>query len=145
MAPAHPDRARSAPRAPACADVSAADELSRLPGELELRTFVEQLPAILYIADVGIAGRWHYVSVGIEAILGFTPRQWIEDPELWARQMHPEDRARVFDRERELNEPDVPDEYRMRHRDGTTVWVRDEAALVTNDDGRQYWHGVILD
>ncbi len=118
---------------------------ARLPGGLDLRTFVEQLPAILYVADVGVSGRWHYVSVGIEAILGFTPAEWIADPGLWARQMHAKDRVRVFSRESDLARPEVPDEYRIHHRNGATVWVRDEAALVTDERGRQFWHGVILD
>ena len=67
------------------------------------------------------------------------------DAGLWARQIHPDDRERVFDREDELTSRPSPDEYRMRHRDGSTVWVRDEAALVTDARGRPRWHGVISD
>ena len=33
----------------------------------------------------------------------------------------------------------------MRHRDGAMVWVRDEAALVTDAQGRVRWHGVMSD
>jgi diguanylate cyclase (GGDEF)-like protein/PAS domain S-box-containing protein len=99
----------------------------------------------LYVADAGVEGRWHYVSPGVREILGFTPEQWMADPDRWARQVHPEDRDRVFGREDELADPTVPDEYRMCHRDGTVVWVRDEAALVTDAEGRRHWHGVILD
>jgi diguanylate cyclase (GGDEF)-like protein/PAS domain S-box-containing protein len=106
---------------------------------------LERLPAILYIADAGTSGRWHYVSPGIEKVLGFTPQEWINDARLWARQMHPEDRGRVLEREEQLVEPDVPDEYRMRHRDGTIVWVRDEAALLDDGRGGRCWHGVISD
>ncbi len=113
--------------------------------ELEVTALLDQLPAILYVAEAGVAGHWLYVSAGIQAILGFGPEEWIEDPGLWARQMHPEDRDRVFAREDSLNDPEVPDEYRMRHRDGTIVWVRDEAALVTDATGRRRWHGVISD
>ena len=120
--------------------------------EVVVRTLVDRLPAILYVADVGVGGRWHYVSSGAAEILGFTPQEWTDDPELWARQVHPDDRERVFGREQELVEPrapDVepgtPDEYRMLHRDGSIVWVRDEAALVAEPDGRNRWHGVILD
>jgi diguanylate cyclase (GGDEF)-like protein/PAS domain S-box-containing protein len=112
---------------------------------LELRTLLDQLPAILYVAEVGIDGRWHYVSRGVEAILGFSPVEWIADPGSWARQVHPDDRDRVFDREDELASPTVPEEYRMLHRDGRTVWVRDEAALVTDARGRVRWHGVMSD
>jgi diguanylate cyclase (GGDEF)-like protein/PAS domain S-box-containing protein len=117
---------------------------SRLDG-LEVTALLDQLPAILYVAEAGVAGHWLYVSAGIQAILGFSPEEWIEDPDLWARQMHPDDRDRVFAREDSLLEPEVPDEYRMRHRDGTIVWVRDEAALITDAAGRRHWHGVISD
>jgi diguanylate cyclase (GGDEF)-like protein/PAS domain S-box-containing protein len=111
----------------------------------DVATLLDQLPAILYVAEVGVAGRWLYVSAGVQAILGFSAREWIENPGLWARQMHPEDRDRVFAREESLIDPAAPDEYRMRHRDGATVWVRDEAALVTDAQGRVRWHGVISD
>ncbi|HTZ64108.1 MAG TPA: EAL domain-containing protein [Solirubrobacteraceae bacterium] len=116
-----------------------------LPSELAARTLVDQLPAILYVADVGVEGRWHYVSRGVRAILGFAPEELLEDPNLWARQIHPDDRERVFERECELAEPAVPEEYRMRHRDGSIVWLRDEAALVVDANGRMRWHGVMSD
>jgi diguanylate cyclase (GGDEF)-like protein/PAS domain S-box-containing protein len=113
--------------------------------EPEVGTLLDQLPAILYVSEVGVEGRWLYVSAGVETILGFSPGEWIDDPELWGRQMHPDDRARMFAREESLIEPSLPDEYRLRHRDGRTVWVRDEAALVTDAKGRLRWHGVIFD
>ena len=113
--------------------------------EVEVETLLEQVPAILYVAEVGVTGKWQYVSQGVEALLGFTPQEWIDDPGLWARQMHPEDRARVFAREEGLEDPSSPDDYRMRHRDGSTVWVRDEAALVTDTKERVRWYGVISD
>jgi diguanylate cyclase (GGDEF)-like protein/PAS domain S-box-containing protein len=113
--------------------------------EPEVRTLLDQLPAILYVSEVGVEGRWLYVSAGVETILGFSPAEWIDDPGLWARQMHPDDRARMIAREESLAEPSMPDEYRLRHRDGRTVWVRDEAALATDAEGRLRWHGVIFD
>ncbi len=116
-----------------------------LLSDFEVRDLLDQLPAILYVADVGAAGRWHYVSSGVKAILGFSPEEWLADPGLWERQLDPEDRDRVIGREGELLAPEVPDEYRMRHRSGETVWVRDEAALVTDAEGRARWHGVISD
>jgi diguanylate cyclase (GGDEF)-like protein/PAS domain S-box-containing protein len=116
-----------------------------LPSEPEVRMLLDQLPAILYVSEVGVAGKWLYVSAGVMAILGFSAEEWIADPGLWARQMHPDDRDRMFARESSLVEPTLPDEYRMHRRDGSTVWVRDEAALVTDAQGRVRWHGVISD
>jgi diguanylate cyclase (GGDEF)-like protein/PAS domain S-box-containing protein len=116
-----------------------------LPAELETGTLIDLLPAIVYVADTGVDGAWHYISSGAEAITGFTPEQWMADAGLWARQIHPDDREQVFGREESLVEPATPDEYRIRHRDGSTVWVRDEAVLLTDAHGRERWHGVMLD
>ncbi len=119
--------------------------LRTLPPEFDARTLVDLLPAIVYVSDTGVDGRWHYISSGVQAILGFSPQEWMADPGLWARQVHEHDRDLVFGREENLEEPATPDEYRMRHRDGHTVWVRDEAALLSDVQGRKRWHGVMLD
>ena len=36
-----------------------------------------------------------WVSPQIQEILGFPPEEWVADPDLWMRQMHHDDRARV--------------------------------------------------
>ena len=59
---------------------------------------LERVPAILYTADAGGDGRWHYVSPQIEEILGFTPEEWCADPGMWASRLHPDDAERVLDR-----------------------------------------------
>ena len=78
------------------------------------------MPAILYIADVGAEGRWHFVSPQIEEILGFTPEEWCADAKLWATQLHPLDREWVLAAEAERLGPSRGDaaEYRMLRRDG---------------------------
>jgi diguanylate cyclase (GGDEF)-like protein/PAS domain S-box-containing protein len=134
-----PDPARAPDRGPGQSFARA-----RRP-EVAMRTLVDRLPAILYVADAGVGGAWHYVSAGVSEILGFEPQEWLADAGLWARQVHPEDRERVFGREDDLVEPGSPDEYRMLHRDGSIVWIRDEAALVPEDGGEARWHGVMLD
>ena len=59
-----------------------ASVLELLP-HLEAKTLLDRLPAVLYVADVGVDGRWHYVSRGVESILGFSQAEWIEDPGSW--------------------------------------------------------------
>ncbi len=36
-------------------------------------------------------------------------------------------------------------EYRLLHRDGRVVWVRDDALLLESDGGSVRWHGVMSD
>jgi diguanylate cyclase (GGDEF)-like protein/PAS domain S-box-containing protein len=122
-----------------------ADHVGGVPPGVDIAEFLDRVPALLYISETGADGRWLYVSRGVESILGFSAREWMDDPTLWARQIDPRDRERVLKKEAEQTEPWLPDEYRLFHRDGSTVWVRDEAALVRGDRGRLFWHGVISD
>jgi diguanylate cyclase (GGDEF)-like protein/PAS domain S-box-containing protein len=120
----------------------------RMAAEAHYRSLVEQLPAIVYSAELGEQGRWTYVSPQIEEILGFSPREWIADPELWARQLHPDDRERVLAQENEhlLGERNPPPiDYRLLTRDGKAIWVLDEAVLERDDSGDPLWHGVLYD
>jgi diguanylate cyclase (GGDEF)-like protein/PAS domain S-box-containing protein len=116
---------------------------------IEYRYLLDRVAAVIYIADPGAHGRWRYVSAQIEAVLGFTSEEWSADPTLWARQLHPDDRERVLATEPDDEFSDWGDpqahEYRMLHRDGRTVWIRDDALLVRDDLGRGRWHGVLLD
>jgi len=109
---------------------------------------LQRVPAILYTADAGGDGAWHYVSPQIEAILGFTPAQWCADPDLWASRLHPDDRERVLRAECGVLAGAAAvgvTEYRLRHSDGHTVWVRDDALLLVAGDGVKRWHGVMSD
>lgn len=116
--------------------------------EARYRTLVEQIPAVTYIEALDEANTDIFVSPQIEEMLGFTQKEWLEDAELWARQLHPEDRDRVLAEDELLDETGLPFsiEYRMLSRDGRTVWIREEASLMRDGEGNPlFWHGVMLD
>jgi PAS domain S-box-containing protein len=72
----------------------------------------------------------------------------MENPMLWVDRLHPEDRDRVLEESRLTNRTGRPFsiEYRMLHRDGHVVWVRDEARMLRGDNGRPlYWQGLLID
>ena len=104
------------------------------------RLRVERIPAIVYVAEPGADGRWLYVSPQIEAVLGFTAREWMDDPGLWNRQLFAEDQeGALAEEERLLLGPEAEggvysDTYRLRHRNGTTVWVR--SGVVSGSRGK---------
>ncbi len=105
--------------------------------ERRYRTLVERLPVVTYSAELGPAGRWTYVSPQIEDMTGYTAEEWMVDPELWFRRLHPSDREEVA-RAEALVERDggrLDIEYRLLARNGDTVWVRDEATSTPGRDG----------
>jgi diguanylate cyclase (GGDEF)-like protein/PAS domain S-box-containing protein len=122
------------------------DEISSA-GE-DYRRLVERLPAIVYSCEIGERGRWRYVSPQVEDILGYSPEEWMANPGLWARQLHPGDRQRVLEQETRKAAGDgsgPPIDYRMITREGEVVWMLDEAVLEPDEDGTQVWHGVLYD
>jgi PAS domain S-box-containing protein len=117
--------------------------------ELPYRSLVERVPAIVYIDPVGPEPTSPiYVSPFIEELLGYSAEVATGDPEWWAQVLHPDDRERVlaeWTRSDETGEP-YAGEYRLIAADGRTVWVRDEAVLLPDDEGEpMHWQGVMLD
>lgn len=121
-----------------------------LDAEERYRTLLERLPAIVYEAEAGGSGAWNFVSPQIQAILGFSVEEWLADPEMWARQLHPEDREAVIAAdEAVLARPiyqTLVSEYRAIAKDGRVVWLRDEMVAVPVEEGRPTQiRGVIVD
>jgi PAS domain S-box-containing protein len=114
--------------------------------EARYRTLIEQIPAITYIETAG-SGNAEYFSPQTREILGYGPEEWGSWDE-WLQAIHPEDRERVVEADRETNESGEPFrcEYRLIAKDGHVVWVRDEARLVRGDGGEPlYRQGVRFD
>jgi PAS domain S-box-containing protein len=112
------------------------------------QTLVEQLPVVVYMNALDEASTALYVSPYYEEMFGFSPEERLADPELWHKRLHPDDRDRVVhEAERATGAGDpLRIEYRMIAKDGRTVWVREQGALVGDDDGRaMYWQGVLVD
>ena len=129
------------------ADPRSADRAIADP-EIRYRALVEHLPAVVYIDSYEERPVSLYVSPQVEAVTGYRPEEWVADPGLWFRIIHPEDRARQ-QRDWPLyldGADEAPDEYRLMHRDGRERWVRDVARLVRAPDGTPlFWQGVIFD
>lgn len=113
--------------------------------EDRFRTLVESIPAITYI-DEFETGETAYLSPQAETVLGYTANEW--NNAYWRSIVHPGDRERVFAEDARTDETGEPFrmEYRMSASDGRVVWVRDEAILLRDAEGRPaFWQGVMYD
>jgi len=124
----------------------AQQELER--SESKYRFLAERVPAITYIAELGPRGRWRYVSPRITTVLGFTPGEWIANPDLWPTRLHPEDRERVLAlKAGPRSEGDsFQIDYRLMVGAGHTLWIHDEALIVRDPEfGILLMHGILYD
>jgi len=103
-----------------------------VPNEALYRSLIERVPGIVYISQFGSEARWHYVSPQIQEYLGYTAEEWLADPSLWLRHVHPEDRELVLAEEQRLHKTGSAffAEYRMVSKDGRVVWFRDESMII---------------
>ncbi|MGH2752167.1 MAG: putative bifunctional diguanylate cyclase/phosphodiesterase [Actinomycetota bacterium] len=118
--------------------------------EKNLQFLVHHVPVVVYKAETGQLGRWWYVSPQIEQLLGYTPEEWLANPALWWKQIHPDDRDQVLADEEAMtvstNSHTEAVQYRMLTREGRVIWVNDDAAVIRDEDGSPlYWSGVLSD
>jgi len=107
---------------------------------------VEHVNAITYIAEIGIHGKWFYVSPQVEAILGYTPDEWLATAESWDAHVHPDDLPAVIAAE-EQSQRGLPfqAEFRIRRKDGREVWLSDTAVIVQGSDSHPVMEGILVD
>jgi PAS domain S-box-containing protein len=116
--------------------------------EAKTRMVIERIPAVTYIREMASRSLTTYVSPQINALLGYDPEECISDPEHWIKILHPDDKERVLAEDSRTNETGEPFrmEYRQFAKDGSVVWVRDEATVVCDEEGKpSYWLGVLID
>jgi PAS domain S-box-containing protein len=141
---------------PACGSTdSAGNGARKTPGNIQplnvearYRILVEQIPAVVFMAylDQGISEA--YVSPQIEAVLGFTQEEWLNDPVRWFHQIHPDDKARwsVEASQMFLSRQPLRSVYRVLARDGRVIWFHCEAKMVRSDNDSPWLiHGVAFD
>jgi PAS domain S-box-containing protein len=121
-------------------------EKARADAETKYRMLVEHVNAISYIAEIGIHGRWYFISPQVENILGYTPEEWLALAPNWDQHIHPDDLPVVLAAE-EQSQNGFPfqAEFRVNRKDGREVWLSDTAVIVQGSDSHPVMEGIMVD
>src|SRR5688572_175603 len=76
--------------------------------EIKYQSLVEQISAVVFLDDINEAETTLYMSPRNEELTGYTSEEWLADPDIWMKCVHPDDQERIFQ------------EYEKSHRYGTT-------------------------
>ncbi len=112
-----------------------------------LRPKDDQVPAITYFDALDGVSTTLYISPQTEALIGYSQQEWLEDPDLWEKLLHPDDHDWVLtenDRTQKTGDP-FHAEYRLVTKDGQVRWLSDDAELVEEDGRPLFWRGVMMD
>jgi len=106
----------------------------------DFRELIERLPLVVYIDRLDERSSPLYVSPEIARLLGYTREEWLADPDLFSKSLHPEDHDRVMTAILERNRSKAPigyADYRLIARDGRVVWIRDDEVIVGGENGTE--------
>ncbi len=127
-------------------------DVARVDIEARYRALVEQIPAVTYIEEVTDPEDFPYptafISPQVREVLGYTPEELVADPRIWDVMIHPDDKElqRGADVGASRDGHRYEAEYRVIAKDGSVVWLHDEAIMLgTSPPGKQVWHGVLYD
>ena len=126
-------------------EVQRAEEILR-ENEEKFRKILASSPDIAWTSDQD--GRMIYISPRAEEVLGYTSQEmYAGTKHLWMSLIHAEDFGRVNRAYLALFERQIPfdEEFRVRRKDGTWIWVHDRAVGTHRDKDRLYAHGFLSD
>jgi PAS domain S-box-containing protein len=134
---------------PSLEDFARNGQDARAPNlEAKYRALLEQIPAVVFMATLDRGISEAYVSPQIEAALGYSREEWLEDPVRWYARIHPDDKQRwsLEAAEMFLSGKPLRSAYRVMARDGRVIWFHCDARMMRWEDGRPWCiHGVAFD
>jgi CheY-like chemotaxis protein len=114
---------------------------------VDSRLLLAALPGVAYVTGPDRFTGTHFVSAYIAELLGIRQPEWLSDPGLWRRLIHPEDVERVLDTWASIEKSgQFACEYRMLGVGGRTVWVHDRAQTRSAmGETAQLAYGIMVD
>lgn len=106
-------------------------------GREKHKELAESLTEVVYSADPETFEAT-YVNKAVEAIYGYTVKEWLADPHLWEKTLHPDDMERVFALVEDAHKKggNLPCEYRIIRKDGSVRWVEDRITWEKDEQGK---------
>lgn len=108
------------------------------PGpDRRLDTLMHLVPAVIYVRSCDARSTLTYVSGNVQALLGYSADEILQTPRFWFEHLHADDRERCLGSVASLPQLGMLEmEYRLRAKDGSWRWLRDECRIIPGLDGQ---------
>ena len=114
--------------------------------EGEYRLLVNSIPDVVWMSDR--QGETTFISPNVEKVYGYHPEEIrASGSDLWFGRIHPKDREKVRSSFEKMfsGEGGFDIEYRVKHRNGTWIWLHDRAITNFDREGNEYAFGIFSD
>ncbi len=101
--------------------------------EKKYQTLVDQNPLCVYEIEGGRTGKWSFVNSKISELSGYSPQEWLAQPNLWLDSVSAKDRESVLSSALSNTHSGITycEEYSIKRKDGHTIWVSDTYSITS--------------
>lgn len=110
------------------------------------QSLLQTIEGIVWEADADTF-QFGFISDKVESILGYTPEEWLSEPNFWINHIYSEDReyAVSFCQIQTQMFRNHTFDYRMVKADGSIIWIKDIVSVIS-ENGRPKWlRGIMVD
>ncbi|MEX0724278.1 MAG: PAS domain S-box protein [Gracilimonas sp.] len=110
------------------------------------QSLIQTMDGIIWEADAQTF-IFNYVSPQSKYILGYEPEEWIGKEGFWKNLIHPDDRDEAVDYCHYQTQKGINHtfEYRIKHKSGHYIWLRDIVTVVSVDGSPRSLRGLMID
>ena len=115
--------------------------------ERKYKGLAESLEQVVYRSDPDTLEE-NYINSSVLKVYGYTVEEWLSDPFLWKKIVHPEDKEWVdaLFEEAKAKREGGSIEYRIIRKDGTAIWVSDNFSWEKDREGNIVsMNGIVYD
>lgn len=123
----------------AWSDITARKQLSEVlvAAQDRLVRLLSSAPAVIYSYKASGDFAPIIISENIRSLLGYEPKEYLENADFWRDRVHPDDLAAVEAESLKLYKKSHHTvEYRFLKKDGSYCWVNDEQRLIRDKEGQ---------
>ena len=116
--------------------------------EERFRRLISSVHAHFYMAEYTPDGKFinYYISDSFESLTGYPNERFREDWRFWSSIVHPDDQPKTEQAiQKILSGISSESEYRIIRKDGSVIWVGDNAQVTRDPDGRLLISATIID
>ncbi|WP_168644637.1 chemotaxis protein CheB [Dolichospermum sp. UHCC 0259] len=104
--------------------------------EERLRVLMQSSHTIVFSCEPENDYRATFISDNVQQVLGYSPQEFLEQPNFWVDHLHPDDLDRVVAGLTQLTESEIySHEYRLLHANGTYRWFFAQLRLNRDSEG----------
>lgn len=112
----------------------------------QLNTLIQTVEGVMFECDAESLA-FTFVSEQVKAFLGYSPQECIGKPLFFETLFHPDDKEEISKRKfNRINAgKNFTDDYRVRHKDGTTRWIKVSVSVIHENGTPKWLRGLMMD